>query len=236
VKGVIEMTPEQVRERNCRNAEKSTGPQTSVGRAIVAMNTLKHGLRSSTVLIPGEDIEAWETLCAELKAELQPMRIREWLCVELIAGAAWRLRRLRMLEAGVLRAQLITTQLGQAHEEAKRHERVPVTDTLALVEVTVTDFQAHRVALDRVDALEVQRREDLATLGSAVSREITCLTLGTLSRYEADLQRTLFKALHELERLQTLRLSAGVLKTPSARSRRLPQKLALFGKNAADGL
>jgi hypothetical protein len=230
------MMPEALRERNRQNAQHSTGPRSDEGRAVVAKNALRHGLRSSTVLIPGEDVEAWETLCAELKAELQPLGIREWLCVELIAGAAWRLRRLRMLEAGLLRAQLILAQLGQAQQEVKRYERDPMLEALGAIDPIITDARAHRAALNQVETLEAQQREELATLGSAVSRNITCLTLGTLSRYEAHVQRTLFKVLHELERLQALRLSAHPPEHEDTRIHRLPDKLALFGKNMTDVL
>jgi hypothetical protein len=230
------MMPEALRERNRQNAQHSTGPRSDEGRAIVAKNALRHGLRSSTVLIPGEDVEAWETLCAELKAELQPVGIREWLCVELIAGAAWRLRRLRTLEAGLLRAQLLLAELGQAQQDVKRYERDPLMEALGSINPIMTDARAHRAALDQVETLEAQQREALATLGSAVSRNITCLTLGTLSRYEANLQRTLFKGLHEWERLQALRLSAHPSEHEDTRIHRPPDTLALFGKNVADGL
>jgi hypothetical protein len=228
------MMPEALRERNRQNAQHSTGPRSDKGSAVVAKNALRHGLRSSTVLIPGEDVEAWETLCAELKAELQPLGIREWLCVELIAGAAWRLRRLRMLEASLLRAQLLLAQLGQAQQDVKRYERDPLLEALGSIDPIITDARAHRAALDRVETLEAQQREALATLGSAVSRNITCLTLGTLSRYEAHVQRTLFKALHEWERLQALRLSAHPPENRDTRIHRLPDTLALFGKNMAE--
>jgi hypothetical protein len=230
------MMPEALRARNRQNAQHSTGPRSDEGRAVVAKTALRHGLRSSTVLIPGEDVEAWETLCAELKAELQPLGIREWLCIELIAGAAWRLRRLRMLEAGLLRAQLITTQLGQAQQDVKRYERDPLLEALGSIDPIITDARARRVALDQAETLEAQQREGLATLGSAVSRNITGLTLGTLSRYEAHVQRTLFKALHELERLQALRLSAHSPEHGDTRVHRFPDTLALFGKNVVDGL
>jgi hypothetical protein len=230
------MMPEELRARNRQNAQHSTGPRSDEGRAIVAKNALRHGLRSSTVLIPGEDVEAWETLCAELKAELQPVGIREWLCVELIAGAAWRLRRLRTLEAGLLRAQLLLAELGQAQQDVKRYERDPLMEALGSINPIMTDARAHRAALDQVETLEAQQREALATLGSAVSRNITCLTLGTLSRYEANLQRTLFKGLHEWERLQALRLSAHPSEHEDTRIHRPPDTLALFGKNVADGL
>jgi hypothetical protein len=135
-----------------------------------------------------------------------------------------------------LRAQLITTQLGQAQQDVKRYERDPVLEALGSINSIVTDARARRAALDQVETLEAQQREGLATLGKAVSRNITCLTLGTLSRYEAHVQRTLFKALHEWERLQALRLRAHPAEHDEKQSRRPPDTLALFGKNVADGL
>ena len=40
---------------NIENAKKSTGPRTEAGKAVSSHNSLKHGLTSETVLLPGED-------------------------------------------------------------------------------------------------------------------------------------------------------------------------------------
>ena len=59
-------------EANRRNAQKSTGPRTPEGKAIVAQNALKHGFWSPEVVIKGEDAEEFEIFRAGLLEELAP--------------------------------------------------------------------------------------------------------------------------------------------------------------------
>jgi hypothetical protein len=54
-------------EANRRNAQKSTGPNTPEGKAAVSMNTLRHGLRARTVVLPGENREEFDHLCNDLE-------------------------------------------------------------------------------------------------------------------------------------------------------------------------
>ena len=57
--------------RNIQNATHSTGPRTDEGKAIASQNSLKHGLASGTLLIPGEDPAAYEALVADFIAQHQ---------------------------------------------------------------------------------------------------------------------------------------------------------------------
>ncbi|HLY20616.1 MAG TPA: hypothetical protein VKR61_25490, partial [Bryobacteraceae bacterium] len=57
---------------NRRNAQKSTGPKTPEGKAKVRFNALKHGLRARSAIIPGEKLERFEQLCADLEDDWQP--------------------------------------------------------------------------------------------------------------------------------------------------------------------
>ena len=49
------MTTAQQQAANRRNAVKSTGPKTPEGKAVVALNAMKHGLLSRHVRLPDED-------------------------------------------------------------------------------------------------------------------------------------------------------------------------------------
>ena len=53
-------TPAKV-EANRRNARKSTGPRTLVGKARSSKNAVRHGLLSRDVLLPDEDPEQFDT-------------------------------------------------------------------------------------------------------------------------------------------------------------------------------
>src|SRR5919107_2834685 len=95
------MTSKKQVQANRQNALKSTGPKTPEGKDAVRLNANKHGLRKAEVLLPGEDEEALKELDENLRAELQPVGELENLLVDNIVADHWRLRRLRLVEAGV---------------------------------------------------------------------------------------------------------------------------------------
>jgi hypothetical protein len=86
---------------NRRNARKSTGPKTQQGKAAVSHNALKHGLLSRQILLPNEDEASLVQLSEHLHSQLQPVGELESLLVDRIIAAAWRLRRVLAVEAGI---------------------------------------------------------------------------------------------------------------------------------------
>ena len=95
------MTSDKQTRANRRNALKSTGPTTPEGKATASQNALTHGLLSREVLLPGEDGAALVELSGRLGEELRPVGELEGLLVERVIAAAWRLRRLGRVEAGI---------------------------------------------------------------------------------------------------------------------------------------
>ena len=57
---------------NRRNAMRSTGPKTKMGKAISSKNALRHGLLSRAALLPDEDPEAFADLQRGIEADLDP--------------------------------------------------------------------------------------------------------------------------------------------------------------------
>ena len=88
-------------DANRRNAAKSTGPKTSEGKARSARNALKHGLRSSLAIIPGESPKDYEALYEALRNDYQPTDSVEEILVREIAVAEWRLQRFHRAEAAL---------------------------------------------------------------------------------------------------------------------------------------
>ena len=88
-------------EANRRNAALSTGPRTEEGKAAVRLNALQHGLRARSVLLPGENVEEYHQLCADLEANWQPRNRTEQLLVEQMAVAQWKLARLEVGERSI---------------------------------------------------------------------------------------------------------------------------------------
>src|SRR6187401_2603756 len=92
-------------EANRRNAARSTGPRTPEGKAIVALNALKHGLLSREALIGGESEAELVAFAKRMRAQLAPLRELELLLADRIISTAWRLRRAIALEAMLLGAK-----------------------------------------------------------------------------------------------------------------------------------
>jgi len=87
---------------NRRNSQKSTGPKTADGKAVVAQNALKHGLFATLVVINGETQEDFDMFRGEMLAELVPVGIIESVLAERIVSLAWRLRRAEVMERQVI--------------------------------------------------------------------------------------------------------------------------------------
>lgn len=143
------MTSERQIEANRQNAVKSTGPRTPGGKAVVALNSMKHGLLCREVLIQGEskaDLVGFEK---RLRAQLAPMGELELLLADRIISTAWRLRRTLVIEAAIFDGNDIPSEAFTRYRGGEK--------------------------------------------------------MALLSRYETTLERSVYKALHELQRLQAAR-------------------------------
>ena len=209
------MTSEKQAQANRRNALKSTGPKTPEGKAAVRLNANKHGLRSQEVLLPGEDEETLKELDENLRAELQPLGELENLLVDGIIAAHWRLRRLRRVEAGIFAWELYGELAERAQQEAHTYEW-SVLDALGSPE-QITDEQKHQKALSRAQEMKAKQDAETATLGRTFIRDADkANAFSKLSRYETAIWRSLYEALHELQRLQAARRTEGNVLPPIA--------------------
>ena len=79
---------------NKRNARKSTGPVTQLGKAKASCNAMKHGILSTRLLLGDESAEEFQLLLDGLQASLRPNGGLEFMLVERIAVSMWRQQRL----------------------------------------------------------------------------------------------------------------------------------------------
>jgi len=213
------MTSDKKVEANRRNALKSTGPKTPEGKDAVRLNALKHGLLSQEVLLPGEDEATLRELGERLRAELQPVGELENLLVDRIIAAHWRLRRLGRVEAGIFVWEHYEELVERAQEEARTYKADQQLAELAnLVGTTVTDEQKREEAISRAQEMKAKQQDvETATLGRSFIRDANeANAFSKLSRYEAAIERSLYKALHELQRLQAARRAEGSVTPPVA--------------------
>ena len=59
-------------EINRQNASHSRGPISAEGKHRVSLNALRHGLTGQTVVLPSEDLAAYQKHGADFHAELKP--------------------------------------------------------------------------------------------------------------------------------------------------------------------
>lgn len=104
-------TSEKRAAANRRNALKSTGPKTPEGKAVAAMNALKHGLRASDLAVPYlETSMDWETHLAQTVRNLAPVGYLETILAERAASILWRMGRAVRYESLTVAAAMDTAE------------------------------------------------------------------------------------------------------------------------------
>jgi hypothetical protein len=142
-------TPHRI-EINKANSQHSTGPKTDAGKQRSSLNALRHGLTSQIVVMPTDDLEAYQLHLNRYAAEYHPEGATESDLVQVLADTSWRLHRVAALENNLL-------NLGMAREPNPLSSAPPpIQDAMA-----------------RVSALESQSKalSNLSMHGQRLSRQ-----------------------------------------------------------------
>ena len=86
-------------EANRKNAQKSTGPKSPEGKAISALNAVKHGLCATIAVFPGEDAQALTNRREAWFAAFRPRDAVEVFLVDNALNASFGIDRCRAAEA-----------------------------------------------------------------------------------------------------------------------------------------
>jgi hypothetical protein len=208
------MTSPRKLAANQRNALGSTGPRTAAGKARSARNHPPiHGLLAREALLPTEIRRDFERLAQAFREDWKPMGGGEHYFVGQMITAAWRLCRVRRMEADILSWKPRQDPIGgvviyDVNDPPEELREIYIPDN-------------HRGPT---------RRPDDADKGSVTAEE-TPLPIGLaflqgcgggtdafakLSRYETMIERSFYRAFHELQRLQHARLGSYVPSPPLA--------------------
>jgi hypothetical protein len=96
------ITPIDRAEINKANAQHSTGPKTKAGKQKSALNALRHGLTGQIIVLPCDDLEAYQRHVHNFTAEYHPQSATESQLVQSLADTAWRQNRVAALETNLL--------------------------------------------------------------------------------------------------------------------------------------
>ena len=87
------MTTESQIIANRRNAQNSTGPRSTEGKAIVSQNAVKHGLKAAHDIISSENQADFDLYRYQFLTELAPASPMESMLAERVVNLSWRLKR-----------------------------------------------------------------------------------------------------------------------------------------------
>jgi hypothetical protein len=178
-------------EANRRNAQRSTGPRTALGKSRVSRNAVKHGIFSKNLLTRDadgcEDPREYCQMHAAISEHYQPQGLLEELVVDRIASVTWRLARVPRCERGQIDRAL------NAHRFQAGQGRGHVADSAELLEL-------HNPADDKIF-------DDLLLPSNG--------ELDRLLRYEDAISKQRDRAIAELETLQVRRRASSEAKGDS---------------------
>ncbi|MEN8128557.1 MAG: hypothetical protein ABFR90_12260 [Planctomycetota bacterium] len=171
---------------NRKNALHSTGPASAQGRAVSSQNAIKHGLRAENAVIPGEDPAEFNRFREILLEDLDPAGALEVMLADRIVAGFWKLYRADRIEAELLRELNVFPEGSNA---VKGDFKPSVTPN-------------RTASGNQVDQTDSESRSPLE-LGKIFKQDMTHSNiLARFRLYEGQIERSLYKALAELEKLQ----------------------------------
>jgi hypothetical protein len=101
-----EYAANRLKAMNSESAGHASSPpasgRTQEGRARSAMNALRHGLTARVVVLPSEDMDAYNAFSTEIVDSLDPQTPVERQFAQTVADNQWRINRIRSIEDGML--------------------------------------------------------------------------------------------------------------------------------------
>jgi len=169
---------------NRHNAQKSTGPRTPEGKAVVSQNAAKHGLTAAHAVISSESQTDFELYRDRILIELAPDTPMQSMLAERIVSLSWRLKR-----AGRIQAQTI--------------DALNADNTSSpLAKLRQSLFFKN---LDQSQAGPATSAHDLALGRMAIKDFSHARVLDRLLMYERRIEHSLYKTILEFQRLRLMR-------------------------------
>src|SRR6202171_1434775 len=152
---------------NRLNGAKSTGPASPKGKVRSSLNALRHGLTARVVVLPSEDLNAYQAFSREIVDSLDPQTPLERQFAQTVADNQWRINRIRSVEDGML-AEAHFARAGDFDAEhpgihsAFTASRAFQAHSQDFVNLSIYEQRLHRSmreALRLLDELQTKRRE-----------------------------------------------------------------------------
>jgi len=166
---------------NRQNAQESTGPKTTQGKATVSQNAIKHGLTAQKTVIPGENPADFELYRYEMLEELDPLSPMESMLADRVVSLSWRLKRTVRIQNETIDALLAPKPLSALDKLTK-----------SMVRQVAGKFEPDQ--------------DEASALGRTVIKDFSnARVLDRLMMYERRIENSLYKTIAELQRLTLIR-------------------------------
>jgi hypothetical protein len=211
---------------NRSNGALSHGPVTPEGKRRSALNALRHGLTGRVAVLPSEDLKLYQAFSAEYIAALEAKGPVEIGLAQNAADHQWRLNRARIYEEGLL---------AEAYFEEPKDIQLSVEVGQALSPANPESVeQALPPANPAPDpaAAAVEAVHDAFAAARAFRHHSH--TLLNLTTYEQRIQHMLERALNQLQKVQTARLTREQEQAKQA-ERPMDQAIDLLNLHKSEG-
>jgi len=208
------MTSSRKLAANRQNALRSTGPRTAAGKARSARNHPPiHGLLAREAVLSTENRRDFERLAEAFREDWKPEGSREHYFVEKMITAAWRLSRVLRIEADILSWEPRQDPIGEI-EIYEAHHFDNVVNHFSIPD----NHRGPTRKPDDADEGSAPAEETPRPVGLQFLRGCGSATdaFARLLRYETTIERSYYRAYHELQRLQHARLGGYVPPPPLA--------------------
>jgi hypothetical protein len=169
---------------NRANSQHSTGPKTEAGKQRSSLNALRHGLTGQIVVMPTEDLAAYQSHLKSFEEEYVPQGATEANLVQALADCSWRLNRVAALETNLL-------TLGTTHSSPIPDAPAQVQDALAIVAAlesqskALSNLSLHSQRLSRQFERTVAQLRDLQQTRRAREKNDLDNFLNVVEMYES---------------------------------------------------
>jgi len=145
------------------NGAKSHGPVTPEGKSIIAKNAIKHGLTSKAVVLSNEDPALFNQLLHSFLDRFQPADDAEFLLVERMAAAEWRLRRLWSMETATYDHEMVRQMetIESTYDQIDETTRAALAHQELSKDRALTNLQHHESRLERQYARALKQLQSL---------------------------------------------------------------------------
>ncbi len=165
-------------EINRANSQHSTGPITETGKKKSSLNALRHGLTGQIVVMPTEDLAAYQLHLQSFTDEYAPKGATESNLVQALADTSWRLNRVAALETNLL-------TLGIANGGNPIDDAMSIVAALESQSKALSNLSMHSQRLSRQFERTVAQLRDLQKTRRAEEKQDLNSLLDIIEMYDS---------------------------------------------------